>query len=184
VHLKDLSAAEVALLSHLLDEALDKPATQREEWVAHAAIEHGSIVVMLKALLQAHSDANTCQLLDHAPIAMAAAIGASMSSLGAEAQLAAGMDVGPYRLLREIGHGGMAVVWLADRADGAFTRRVALKLLQGIRHRRDLTERFVRERDILARLKHPNIALLYDAGVAMDGQAVHGATLRRLRAGR
>ena len=63
----------------------------------------------------------------------------------------------------------MADVWLAERADGAFTRDVALKLPMMNRLRRDLAERFARERDILARLEHPHIARLYDAGVSEDG---------------
>jgi serine/threonine-protein kinase len=63
----------------------------------------------------------------------------------------------------------MADVWLAERADGAFTREVALKLPMVSRLRRDLAARFARERDILARLEHPHIARFYDAGVTDDG---------------
>ena len=83
--------------------------------------------------------------------------------------LVVGARVGPYRLKHELGAGGMADVWLAERADGAFTRDVALKLPMMNRLRRDLAERFARERDILARLEHPHIARLYDAGVSEDG---------------
>ena len=57
-------------------------------------------------------------------------------------------------------------MWLAERADGAFERDVALKLPMISRLRRDLAQRFARERDILARLEHPHIARLYDAGSA------------------
>ena len=88
---------------------------------------------------------------------------------GGTAVLAPGDRVGPYRLKRELGAGGMADVWLAERADGAFTRDVALKLPMVSRLRRDLAQRFARERDILARLEHPHIARLYDAGVTDDG---------------
>jgi serine/threonine protein kinase/tetratricopeptide (TPR) repeat protein len=81
--------------------------------------------------------------------------------------------VGPYRLVRALGAGGMAEVWLAERGDGAFSRRVAIKLL--FRHvggtaRGALAERFARERDILASLDHPHIAALHDAGITPDGQ--------------
>jgi serine/threonine-protein kinase len=89
--------------------------------------------------------------------------------LQAAAGLAVGALVGPYRLTREIGSGGMAEVWLAERADGAFKREVALKLPRITRLRRDLAARFGQERDILARLEHPLIARFYDAGVTIDG---------------
>jgi eukaryotic-like serine/threonine-protein kinase len=68
-----------------------------------------------------------------------------------------------------LGAGGMAEVWLAKRADGAFNREVALKLPSMTRVRRDLEERFARERDILASLEHPHIARLYDAGIDPHG---------------
>ena len=78
--------------------------------------------------------------------------------------------VGPYRLLRELGSGGMGVVWLAERTDGLINRPVALKLPHGAWKRAGLAERMAREREILATLSHPNIAHLYDAGVTAGGQ--------------
>jgi serine/threonine protein kinase/tetratricopeptide (TPR) repeat protein len=81
---------------------------------------------------------------------------------------APGAIVGPYRLLREVGAGGMSIVWLAERCDGQLKREVALKLpLLGPRMH---VERFVLERDILAALTHPNIARLYDAGISDSRQ--------------
>jgi len=76
--------------------------------------------------------------------------------------------IGPYRLVRPLGAGGMAEVWLARRADGSFEREVALKLPMLSRLRKDLASRFARERDILAGLEHPNIARMYDAGVSAE----------------
>ncbi|MEP6678629.1 MAG: protein kinase [Betaproteobacteria bacterium] len=84
--------------------------------------------------------------------------------------LAEGGTVGPYRLLRELGAGGMGVVWLAERTDGLVKRPVALKLPLLALQRGVLAERFARERDILASLEHPNIARLYDAGTTPTGQ--------------
>jgi len=81
-----------------------------------------------------------------------------------------GMRVGPYRLLRMIGEGGMGQVWLAERADGLFERRVALKLLHPGLAGSSLRIRFDRERQILASLGHEHVARLLDAGVAGDGQ--------------
>jgi serine/threonine-protein kinase len=81
-----------------------------------------------------------------------------------------GTLVGPYRLERLIGEGGMGQVWLAGRADGLYQRRVALKLLRPGLADPNLQARFGRERQILARLAHPNIARLLDAGITGDGQ--------------
>src|SRR6266436_5015019 len=90
------------------------------------------------------------------------------------------------RLLDEalaLGAGGMAEVWLAQRADGAFKREVALKLPMLSGQRPDLAQRFAHERDILAGLEHVNIARFYDAGVSPEGlpylamEYVHGEPL-------
>lgn len=92
----------------------------------------------------------------------------------------AGQRIGPYALLSELGRGGMGVVWLARRADGAYERELALKLPHAHLLAGAVRERFARERDLLARLTHPHIARFYDAGLAEDGQpylaleAVHG----------
>ena len=97
--------------------------------------------------------------------------------------LSRGAVVGPYELIRLLGAGGMAEVWLARRADGAFKRDVALKLPLLTRRRQDLEQRFAHERDILASLEHPNIARFYDAGVDTEGlpylsmEYVQGQTL-------
>jgi serine/threonine-protein kinase len=77
--------------------------------------------------------------------------------------------VGVYRLIREIGHGGMSLVFLAERDDGHFTQQVALKLLRP-GHDSEIDQgRFRAERQILASLNHPNIARLLDGGVTDDG---------------
>ncbi|MEQ1594946.1 MAG: serine/threonine-protein kinase [Casimicrobium sp.] len=81
-----------------------------------------------------------------------------------------GQLVGPYRLIREIGRGGMGVVWLAERADGQHTRQVALKMPLVEHLTWVLAARFARERNILASLEHPGIARLYDAGVDAETQ--------------
>jgi len=104
---------------------------------------------------------------------------------GSASGLSAGDFVGPYELVRLLGTGGMAEVWLARRADGAFKRDVALKLPLLTRLRNDLEQRFAHERDILASLEHPNIARFYDAGVDAVGlpylsmEYVNGQALMR-----
>ena len=81
-----------------------------------------------------------------------------------------GGRIGPYRLERLLGEGGMGQVWLASRADGMYQRRVALKLLRPGLVDPGLRLRFQREREILARLAHPNIARLLYAGLSEDSQ--------------
>jgi eukaryotic-like serine/threonine-protein kinase len=158
----DMSPATWNALSRLLDHALDLDPPQREAWVDGLSVDNPELVPLLRKLLAAHASHETDDVLERLP------------SIGAEVRspiegVGAGALVGPYRLKRELASGGMADVWLAERADGAFEREVALKLPRLTRLRRDLEVRFAHERDILARLEHPHIARFYDAGVTQDG---------------
>jgi serine/threonine protein kinase len=78
--------------------------------------------------------------------------------------------LGPWRLVRKLGVGGMGTVWLAERADGAFRMKVAVKLINRDAVGSGQIQRFVRERQILADLEHPNICRLIDGGTAVDGR--------------
>ncbi len=80
-----------------------------------------------------------------------------------------GVRVGAYELVREIGRGGMGAVYLAVRADNEFKKRVAIKLIRGGMESEFIIRRFRNERQILARLEHPNIARLIDGGTTTDG---------------
>ncbi len=82
-----------------------------------------------------------------------------------------GRTVGRYRLLEKIGEGGMGVVYLADRADGDFDERVAVKLIAAPFHSADALRRFRVERQALATLNHPDIVTLLDGGLTEAGQA-------------
>ena len=94
-----------------------------------------------------------------------------------------GAQVGSYRLLKEIGRGGMGVVYLAERADRAFDTQVAIKIVAGHIAPPELIRRFLDERRILATLSHPNIAHVLDAGATEDGlpfvamEYVNGTTI-------
>ena len=81
-----------------------------------------------------------------------------------------GRTVGAYRLLAQIGGGGMGVVYLAERADGQFDKKVAVKLIRPGMDTGEIMQRFELERHTLASLEHPNIARLLDAGTTEDGQ--------------
>jgi serine/threonine-protein kinase len=78
-------------------------------------------------------------------------------------------EIGPYRLRRLLGVGGMGRVYLAERTAGDFSQQVALKLVRSEFATNELRQRFLRERNTLARLAHPNIAQLHDGGVTTDG---------------
>jgi len=94
-----------------------------------------------------------------------------------------GKQFGNYQILHEIGHGGMGAVFLAERNDGEFNQKVALKIVRQTILDRETERQFRREREILASLNHPNIARLYDGGVSERGEAflamefVEGETL-------
>ncbi|HSX62344.1 MAG TPA: serine/threonine-protein kinase [Tahibacter sp.] len=88
----------------------------------------------------------------------------------AAAAVRSGDRLGAFRLVREIGRGGMGAVWLAERADGQFSQTVAIKLIRGGWDVAETHSRFLAERQILASLQHPNIAHLVDGGVAADGR--------------
>lgn len=100
------------------------------------------------------------------------AIGAGlfMDSQDGDSEAATGRLIGAYRIVREIGRGGMGTVFLAERADGEFQQQVALKVVRRSFADTDLARRFRQERQILASLNHPNIARLLDGGVSKDGE--------------
>ena len=101
------------------------------------------------------------------------AVGAGLRVLQVEAQpsnLSEGASIGPYRLERALGSGGMGEVWLARRTDGLFTAAVALKMLHAHLTQSTVRERFLREGRILGELTHPHVAHLLDAGISESGQ--------------
>jgi serine/threonine protein kinase len=81
----------------------------------------------------------------------------------------AGQNIGPYKVIRKLGQGGMGAVYLAARADQTFQKEVAIKLIRGGQDTDDVIRRFRSERQILASLDHPNITRLLDGGTTEDG---------------
>ena len=96
--------------------------------------------------------------------------GVAEQLLHSGANVREGVLCGPYRPVRLLGQGGMGAVWLAERADGEVTQRVAIKFLRFDADQPAFRDRFLRERQILASLNHPGIARLLDAGHTADGQ--------------
>nr|HET7858372.1 protein kinase [Caldimonas sp.] len=154
---KDLSG-----LSELLDVALELADDDaRAAWLAQLPVEHERLRPALERLLQLR--AQPLALLDAAlPLATAA----SETTVG----LQTGRMVGPYRLVRPLGSGGMSEVWLAEMSGPTGPRLVALKLPAVSLDRDAFLARFARECEFLRQLDHPGIAALVDAGVTDDGQ--------------
>ena len=153
-------------LSELYEKADELDAAALDTWMAQLQASEHRLLPRLVLMLQARKQLCSNDFLDTP---------ARLSGLPnpEPSDWREGQSLGPYRLLRPIGSGGMAEVWLAARDDGAFTREVAIKLLyrQTLGPQRDsVAQRFQRERDILASLTHPHIASLLDAGVTPSGQ--------------
>ena len=156
----------MALMSQLLDEALPLDAAERRAWLESLSPDHQALASALReALLPGETQAAELKALSTLPKLGSA----DEANASAASGFQSGARVGPYELIRLLGVGGMAEVWLARRADGAFKRDVALKLPMLHRLQAGLEARFARERDILASLEHPHIARLYDAGVDPQG---------------
>ena len=167
-------------IEDLFDAALDLPASDRRAFVERAPVPD-EVRREVLSLLAAHDRAEG--VLDRGlPEGMTDRlrdIAADVAAVGATATEAAGDGpagspgrperIGAYRVVSELGRGGMGVVYLAERADGQFRQRVAIKLLHA-GHDPGLHARFLAERQILASLDHPNIARLLDGGVLEDGR--------------
>jgi serine/threonine-protein kinase len=149
----------------ILERALDLPPSAQGEFIEDECgddLELRSLVLRLIARCsdETEVDLRTGGALD----------GELAEDLGRDLDAAEGRTIGRYRILREIGRGGMAVVYLAERAEGDFEQLVALKLLQHGLESGDLLRRFELERQILAQARHPNIGQLVDGGITEDGR--------------
>jgi eukaryotic-like serine/threonine-protein kinase len=153
-----------ARLNRLLDQALDLPAEERAQWIAGLGPEAETMKARLLALLAHAPSVQGSGFLSAVPTLDIGPISGDEDRVDQP-----GATIGPYRLLRTLGEGGMGTVWLAERTDGMIRRAVALKLPRGAWPRAEFVERMARERDILASLAHPHIARLYDAGITPGG---------------
>ena len=162
-------------LAEVFEEALDTPAPWRRSFVASACAGDPGLETRVLQLLAAHDTGPG--LLD-VPLSILAAplFGEDAAAkddpdgpASALTGIAAGTRIGPYRIERLIGRGGMGSVYLAERADGAFEQQVALKVVNAGIVTEELERRFLRERQILARLDHPGIAQLLHGGITPDG---------------
>ena len=152
----------------LFDELADTPPAQWEARLAELAPDDAEVRREALDLLQA--DLAAAGSTDVGDRARAAVAELAARDETAWSEKLVGERVGPYALVRELGRGGMGAVWLAERADGEFEQRVAVKLIRPGWDAGELLARFRAERQILAGLTHPNIAHLVDGGVTADGK--------------
>jgi len=148
-----------------LDRLLSADESQRENLLAELGAADAALRTRVERMLAAALAPDHSRVLGKVVVD-----GLTHLNLEAAASLQEGMVLAGYRLIRELGRGGMAVVWLAERADGVVKRQVALKMPMFILQGDVDVARFARERDALASLSHPNVARLYDAGVLPSGQ--------------
>lgn len=152
----ELSPSQRARVDELLDALLDMPEADRGAFLERQCADDASVLAEVQSLLHAaHSVGDFLQ----GP--------AMLAPEPAADEIPHGMRVGAWRITRRIGRGGMGVVYEAERAEGDFKQRVAVKLLR--QEAIAELQRFHVERQILARLEHPSIARLYDGGITQDG---------------
>jgi eukaryotic-like serine/threonine-protein kinase len=145
-------------VSPYFDQVLSLPEDERPAWMESFRAQRPGLADLLQELLKEHRAAALEQFLERSPIQ-----DVSDSSL-------TGQKIGAYALISAIGQGGMGSVWLAERSDGRFERRVAVKFLNFSVAATGGAERFKREGRILGQLAHPHIAELIDAGVSANGE--------------
>jgi eukaryotic-like serine/threonine-protein kinase len=141
-------------IEKLIDAALEKPPAERPSFVKQHS--EGDVALEQEVLVLLDQHEKTAGFLDEAPVVP-------------PDPLQPGEWVGPYRVERELGRGGMGRVLLAVRADDQFRKHVAIKVLHGGLTDPELLQRFRNERQILASLDHPNIARVLDGGSTRDG---------------
>jgi eukaryotic-like serine/threonine-protein kinase len=148
-------------LSAVFGAALELPVADRDAYVRRASNGDEALVAEVLELLRYESGPNDF----FAPFGTLGDAGRRTL----DSSDRTGREIGKYRLEQLLGRGGMGAVYLAERTDGEFAHRVALKLLPLGLDSEIARARFASERQILATLVHPNIAQLYDGGVADDG---------------
>ena len=166
--LPQLSREELGELESIFDDVVHVPPLARAAILADRCAGRPELRAEVEALLDSHD-----RLGDflNAPDRAVIAVPENDDAVSASDRMGVGSTVGPYRLVEHIGEGGMGNVYLAERADGLFRHRVAIKVTHSSARGGDAARRFRAERQILASLQHPNIVTLLDGGVTPAGEA-------------
>jgi eukaryotic-like serine/threonine-protein kinase len=147
--------------------ALDLRLEEREAFLARECGGNNELRLQVERLLRSHHDAGL--FLVSPAIVEAGVVSTDGAAGSANEPDRAGQRIGPYEIIRELGHGGMGTVFLAIRADDQYRKQVAIKLVNRGMDTDLILRRFMMERQILANLEHPNIARLLDGGSTADG---------------
>ena len=161
----DMTREQWLRIKSIVSDAWEQPDSQRTTFIAEACEGDASLRREVEGLLR--STIAAAALYETPAIALAGGAAAVKEATRRRPPL---LDarVGHYQIIRELGHGGMGSVYLAERADGEFDQQVAIKFVSGVPSEA-LLRRFREERRILAALNHPNIATLLDGGTTGDG---------------
>ncbi len=147
----------------LFEAAIAMEESQREAWLRDVCGSEAELHAEVQSLLEWHRESTGF-------LETPAARVAELPVTSTFDQPLVGQSIGAWRIVDIIGRGGMGVVYRAERADAAFQRQAAIKVVRFGRHSASIVERFRRERETLAALDHPNIARLMDGGTTPDGQ--------------
>ncbi len=139
--------------------ALGEPEASREQFVSDQCGSNGDLFDEVRSLLFSHESAG--DFIESSACSVSSIVVGPSSFIGKE--------FGRYKVLSEIGHGGMGAVFLAERFDGEFRHEVAIKVVRPSLNTPNVRRRFLHERQILADLQHPFIARLLDGGTTSDG---------------
>ena len=156
-----MTALDWSRVADIYADALELPPERRAAFVDTQCVGQAEMLAAVQRLLIAGTEAAPSFLASIDRDLLGAVVDDAATSLD---------RIGPWRVVREIGRGGMGQVLLAERADGQYDQQVAIKLLKRGMDSDAILSRFLRERRILAALDHPNIARLIDGGIAGDGR--------------
>jgi WD40 repeat protein/serine/threonine protein kinase len=147
-------------INEVLDAVLEHEEAERAVVLARACADDQRLRREVESLLSSLEQAGG--FMEESPLA-------SVAEVFDDSQYVIGQTIGPYKVLSEIGRGGMGMVYLAERADEAYSKQVAIKLVRPGPYYREVLQRFRQERQILSDLDHPNIARLLDGGTTEHG---------------
>jgi len=159
---KTLTHEQLRRIREIFDSVSEREADEQAASLAQVCGADAAVLTEVERLLLAHRQ--TANFLETPPL-----VDSARFRQGDWEEIVEGRRIGPYELRREIGHGGMSAVYLAERADDVIRKQVAIKLVWPGLSGAEIERRFRQERQILANFDHPNIARLLDAGTTEDG---------------